>query len=210
MIRTMAFKHGWWYHYRVHTHKLKELAKEFPELQSFLESVFSCCPNEYFERGLRGSKFKLKLPVDLVHADGHEISYLTKLGLEANKDRYSSAHSKVQVFMLENDDKTVAMEVPLWMTPEELESDLFQIEEPFTGHIDLLAIEDGKIWVWDYKPNASLERYASTQVFMYALMLSKRTGISLDNFRCGYFDSANTYIFKPDDRILKGSLNSFL
>ncbi len=210
MIRSAAFKHGWWYHYRVHTQKLKSLASAFPELQEFLDSVFTSCPNDYFEKGLRGSKLRLKLPVDIVHADGHEISELTRIGLELNKDRYSSAHPKVQVFMLENDDKTVAMEVPLWLLPEELDSDLFSIDDPFTGHIDLLAIDDGKIWVWDYKPNASLEKYASTQVFMYALMLSKRTGIPLDKFRCGYFDSANAYIFKPDANMLKGSLKGFV
>ena len=209
MIKSRSFKHGWWYHYRVHTHKLKNLAEDFPGLQGFLDSVFNSCPDNYFERGPRGSKFKMKLPVDLIHADGHEINSLTVAGLEANKDRYKSAHSKVQVFMLENDSKTVAMEVPLWLMPEELDSDLFSIDEPFTGHIDLLTIEDGKIWVWDYKPNASLEKYASTQVFMYALMLSKRTGIPLDNFRCGYFDSANAYIFKPDAQVLKGSLKDF-
>ncbi|MEK6937202.1 MAG: hypothetical protein AABW58_03975 [Nanoarchaeota archaeon] len=30
-------------------------------------------------------------------------------------------------------------------------------------------------------------------------MLSRRTGISLDNFRCGYFDSKDTFIFNPEN-----------
>jgi len=116
----------------------------------------------------------------------------------------------VQVFMLENDGSTIAMEVPLWITPEEMDEGLIKIDEPLTGHIDVLRIEGGRIWIWDYKPNASLEKFASTQVFMYAYMLSKRTGIPLDSFRCGYFDSANAYIFKPNISFLKSSLRQFV
>ena len=47
--------------------------------------------------------------------------------------------------------------------------------------------------------NAINEKYASTQVLFYALMLSKRTGIPLEYFRCGYFDNLNCYLFKPED-----------
>lgn len=198
MIRTAAFKHGWWYHYRLHQHKAKQLASAFPELQRYLDSVFTSCPNDYFDVGPRSSKLRMKLPVELLQVTSHEVSALTKLGLIENETRFSSAHSKVQMFMLERDDSTIAMEVPLWVTPDEMDSNIMKIDEPLTGHIDVLRIEDGKIWVWDYKPNASLEKFASTQVFMYAYMLSKRTGIPLESFRCGYFDSANAYIFKPN------------
>ena len=83
---------------------------------------------------------------------------------------------------------------------------IFNSDEPLTGHIDVLQIEDDKIWVWDYKPNAQLEKYATTQTFFYALMLSKRTGIPLDNFRCGYFDENVAYLFKPDE----DNINSLL
>ena len=67
-----------------------------------------------------------------------------------------------------------------------------------TGHIDILRVDDDKVWIWDYKPNAHKEKFASTQVFFYALMLSKRTSIPLENFRCGYFDSSYAYLFKPE------------
>ncbi len=131
----------------------------------------------------------------------HELCILTHYGLEKNHERYSTPHSKVQVFMLEHDNSSIACETPIWLLPEELESyqEIFNSKEPLTGHIDLLRIEGGKIWVLDYKPGAAKEKYASTQVFFYALMLSKRTGISLENFRCGYFDSLNCYLFKPEE-----------
>ena len=115
--------------------------------------------------------------------------------------------------MLENDENTIAIEVPLWLEANEIElyENLFQSKNPLTGHIDLIRIEDGKIWIWDYKPSAKREKYASTQVYFYALMLSKRTGIPLDNFMCGYFDSANCYIFKPEPQHLEANtlLNNF-
>jgi hypothetical protein len=34
-------------------------------------------------------------------------------------------------------------------------------------------------------------------------MLSKRTGIPLNNFRCGYFDDKNAYVFEPEKIILR-------
>jgi len=125
---------------------------------------------------------------------------LTRYGLENNEGRYNSNHSKVQVFMLENDDKTIAVEVPIWIKEEEIENynEVFKTREPLTGHIDVLRLEDDKIWIWDYKPNAQREEYATTQTYFYALMLSKRTGINLEKFRCGYFDSCYAYVFKPE------------
>ena len=90
--------------------------------------------------------------------------------------------------------------------------ELFGTTEPLTGHIDLVTIEDGKIWVWDYKPNAHKEKYADTQVYFQSLMLSKRTGIPLDKFRCGYFDWDRAYMFKPgsiETKELNSSLKNF-
>lgn len=101
---------------------------------------------------------------------------------------------------MENDDKTIAIEVPIWINPEELKeiTSIFKTKLPLTGHIDILRIEDDKIWIWDYKPNSVEEKYAATQVYFYALMLSKRANISLDKFRCGYFDNKYAYVFKPE------------
>ncbi len=163
--------------------------------------MFDSCPNDYFNSGPRSSALKFRLEnLDLKQVTGHEISDLARHGLRINQDRYKTNHMKVQVFMLENDDKTISIEVPIWLKKEELDlyKTLFDSDEPLTGHIDVLRVEDGKIWIWDYKPNACNEKYAATQVFFYALMLSERTKIDLDNFRCGYFDSFYAFVFKPD------------
>ena len=215
MIKHTSFDHsGGFYFYRLHNWKTDQLTNGFPSLKNFLNSMFDSCPHDYFHAGPRSSALKFSLnDVDMHQITGHEVSQLTIDGLEANHERYKTAHSKVQVFMLENDDKTLAVEVPIWLKADELKnySNIFKSEEPLTGHIDVLRMEGDKVWIWDYKPNAKREKYASTQVFFYALMMSKRTGIPLNHFRCGYFDSAYSFIFKPEMNMLKmPKLKSFL
>lgn len=178
-------------------------------------SMFNNCPNEYFHCGPRGSSLKFKTHHDIVELNGHKVCGFAKNGLMVNKNRFKDNHSKVQLFMLENDNDTVAIEVPIWLNPHEVEqyNSIFGSDEPLTGHIDVIGIEDGNIWVWDYKPNAHKEKYADTQVYFYALMLSKRTGIALDKFRCGYFDWEKAYMFKPEPietkEIFNGSLKDY-
>ncbi len=204
VIRHKSFDHkGGRYHYRIHALKISELCKDFlSPLRKYLEDMFEQCPHDYFQIGPRSSALKFRLDnLNIKHAKHHDLCDWTKLGLEKNNGRYNTAHSQVQVFMLENDDKTVAAEVPLWLEPEEAEfyQGLFRTSEPLTGHIDLLRVEDNKIWVLDYKPNAHMEKFAATQVYFYALMLSKRTKIPIEKFRCGYFDWKDCYLFKPDE-----------
>lgn len=199
VIRHISFKHGWFYHYRLHTIKTHELCDDSLEnLKYYLDAMFSDCPDSYFDSGPRSSALKFRLQdVNLIETPGHEVCQLAQKGLEI--DKKLSAHSKVQLFMLERDDKTLAVEVPLWLMPDELETynQIFESDEPLTGHIDALRVEDGKIWIWDFKPGAHKEKYAATQVYFYAYMLSKRTSIPLDNFRCGYFDNDTAFIFDP-------------
>ncbi|MAG53010.1 MAG: hypothetical protein CMH62_03550 [Nanoarchaeota archaeon] len=203
VIRNFSFDHkGGFYHYRVHYEKLNNLCNNgLSSLKDFLEDVFTNCPDKYFFQGPRSSSLKFKLNnLDLKNAPNHELCILTHHGLEKNNDRYSTNHSKVQVFMLESDNSTIACETPIWLLPEELElyQEIFNSSEPLTGHIDLLRIQDDKIWILDYKPNAAKEQFAATQVYFYALMLSKRTNIPLESFRCGYFDGLNCYLFDPN------------
>jgi len=149
----------------------------------------------------------MKFDINLVKIKGHEVCELARQGLEL--DQYNTAHTNVQMFMLSNDDKTISIEVPIWMLESELPNycDFFNCTDALTGHIDALRIEDGLVWVWDYKPNAHREKYATTQTNFYALMLSQRTGIPIDQFRCGYFDDDHAFIFKPLNRdVLKSKL----
>ncbi len=209
MITEQVYFHGWFYPFRVHEEKKQNLC--FPVLQNFLYLAMTACPHAYFKEGPRSSKLKVALPITLTPVLGHEVSQLAAAALEWSHEK--TPHAKVQNFMLERDDKTIAIEVPLWLTPEEMKSyaSFFGTTASLTGHIDVLRMEDNKVWVWDFKPHASKEKYAQTQVYFYALMLSLRTGLPMDSFRCGYFDEKVAYLFMPSDKLLLSeNTNSFL
>ncbi len=197
MIKHKSFKHGWFYHYRVHEAKTAQLCRNgFGSLQQYLVEMFNGCPDEKFSVGPRSSSLRFPVKAAVKEASGHEVCSLARAGLAWG--RYKTGHSNVQVFMLEQDAKSLAVEVPLWMDERE-HSFMGHFTEPgpLTGHIDVLRVEDGKVVVWDYKPKAAKEKYASTQTYAYALMLAQRTGIPLTKFRCGWFDEQDAYLFQP-------------
>ena len=201
VIRSRNLDHsGGFYMYRLHEDKIaKTCAHGLGGLKTYLHAVYDGRPDEYFSVGPRSSALKFKTYHDMIQVSGHEVSLLAQHGLEENYTRFRDNHSRVQVFMLENDTTTVAMEVPIWLQADELQgyNELFGSDLPLTGHIDVLRVDDDVVWIWDYKPNAHREKYASTQVYFYALMLSKRSGIPLEKFRCGYFDKYYSYLFNP-------------
>ena len=197
MIFSTSFKHGVIYYYKYHKNKLTNL--DFSKkLTPFLVKIPSNCPDEYFFNGPRSSVLKFNVETALNEID-HEIKLLARMGLDTNY--YKDAHMNVQTFMIAYDNNTVAMEVPIWLEEEEMKEfeKIFKTTKPLSGHIDLVRIEEDKIWVWDFKPNAHREKYAHTQTYFYALMLSKRTGIELEKFMCGYFDDKKAYCFNPNN-----------
>ena len=204
MIKQSYLQHpGGLYFYRVHNIKLNRLSSH-TRLKSYLNDMFTKCPNEYFNGGPRSSMLRFRLDgLDVKSVSGHEVNALASNALKHNGE--DSNHAKVESHMLENDDNTVAVEVPLWLQPDEIDNfkELFKENRPLTGHVDVLRIEDKNIWIWDYKPNASRERFAATQIFFYALMMSKRTGINLENFRCGYFDERQAFMYKPELKMIR-------
>jgi hypothetical protein len=198
MIKHTSLSHGWFYHYRMHVPKTARLCcNGFSSLGAFMEKMLEACPDHYFTSGPRSSALRFDVNTQHIRVDGHEVSKLAELGLRHGS--YRTAHSNVEVYMLERDTNTIAVEVPIWLLPGELEMyhSLFDCEEPLSGHIDILRVEDDLIWIWDYKPNAEKEKYANCQLLFYALMMSKRTGIPLEKFRCGYFDDKTAFVFKP-------------
>lgn len=199
-IRTHSFNHKpVFYRYRVAVEKVEQLPVN---LKSFLQLLFTDCPNHLFQKSyFRASARKgddYKIEVQIEHSQEHE---LTKLAVNSQSfNQFKSRHENLQKYFLLNDPCTVACEVPVWLESNELRdySDVFHTEDTLTGHIDVLRYEkDRKIGVWDYKPGASQEIDSAIQVFLYALMLSVRSGISLKNFVCGYFDETDAFLFNP-------------
>jgi hypothetical protein len=113
-------------------------------------------------------------------------------------------HDEIQRFMLATDSVTVAVEVPIYLSPGELAtikgrsgfSIPLEAQSTLTGHFDFLQIRNGAIHIVDYKPGARLER-PIPQLMTYALALSNRTGLRLYDFVCSWFDQEHYYEFYP-------------
>ena len=69
-------------------------------------------------------------------------------------------------------------------------------EATLTGHIDLVQIRNGRLHILDYKPNAVRDK-PITQLMIYALALSRRTGLRLYDFVCAWFDERHYFEFYP-------------
>ncbi len=135
----------------------------------------------------------MKAPIE--HSTSHIISSFAESALKTGKFR--SGHENVEKYLLETDPETIASEVPVWY--KQPQSSRLDIDGVLTGHIDILRYEkNGMIGIWDYKPRAKYEKKAYMQVYLYALMMSQRTGIPLGNFLCGYFDSTDAYFFRAE------------
>lgn len=203
-IRVHSFNHSPVYRYRLHTTKITEQSKISKSLKNYLDLVFTDCPNHLFTKtDFRVSKLKIEMDVDLLHHKSHKLIDLAKNSRVFNK--FKSRHENLEQYLLDNDKGTIAAELPLWIEEGEFKDfkKMFNTKEPLVGHIDILRIEDdGKIAVWDYKPNAYEETKAHVQVFLYTYMLSVRTGIKLSDFICGYFDEKDIYQFNPCEAIV--------
>jgi ATP-dependent exoDNAse (exonuclease V) beta subunit len=79
-------------------------------------------------------------------------------------------------------------------------SNSIALPRPFvSGQIDILQVRMGKIYILDFKLEASKENEnkVSSQLYWYALCLSFRTSIPLTNFVCACFDEKIYYEFRP-------------
>lgn len=199
---TISFKHvkgssEVFYRYRLFKPRLESVPSE---LKDFLNSVTVDCPSHLFREPPYCSGLQFPLPIKLTRERTH---HLTDLAGESFTDRkYKSAHENVQMFLIDKDPETIAAEIPVWVDYDEL-GDFAHYVQPaqcsLTGHIDLIRVHKGTVEIWDYKPGAFDEKFAATQVFFYALMLSKRTGIPLSKMKCGYFDPSDAFTFSPEE-----------
>jgi len=110
--------------------------------------------------------------------------------------------------MIANDSVTVATEIPVYITKDDIEHlqtqlgfEIYrkpQTELPklITGHIDILQIRNGQIHILDYKPNAEKEQPIE-QLTLYAMALSRLTGLRLFEFKCAWFDEHSYFEFFP-------------
>ena len=119
-------------------------------------------------------------------------------------------HEVLQEFMLINDSVTVATEIPVLLDEDDIrhyQNELgFDVPLDFadrsngtnvlTGHIDLLQIRNGAIHILDYKPSAKKVKPVD-QLTLYALALSRLTGLRLFHMKCAWFDEDDYFEFFP-------------
>jgi hypothetical protein len=163
----------------------------------FLHQLPYDCPNHLFFDGPKASKGQWRFALT---TDKDEASDLSRLATQAaNKKLMKRAHENLERYFIFHDPKTIACEVPIWLQPSDFAdySARFGTQSCITGHIDILRIEeDGRVGVWDYKPNAAREEKAAHQVWLYMTMVSKRMGLPLDEIVGGYFDDMDVFRIK--------------
>jgi hypothetical protein len=201
-LRCVSMVHALPFRYRYGSpNSISRMRSDLASLANFIDAQRYECPNHLFrENGPSPSGCKVELGIPLARSWDHPIVQLARRCAEAPR-RQKAAHENLQVYFLENDPSFVAAELSVWIQPGELSNyvEVFGTRAPITGHIDLLRYErkERRIEVWDYKPRAGDERFAATQVFLYALMLAVRLGRPMSSIGCGYFDEAQAFTFEP-------------
>ena len=210
LIRSVRLHHQQVYHYRVHNGKLSLILntkqhRDYAPIGAYLTEMATDCPHHLFQDGGRASKGKETFNLDAVEIKSKQThaQRATNLVLQTVTNNYRR-HDEVQRFMLTTDSVTVAVEVPILLTPEDITYMRDQLgfdipihtDTTLTGHIDVLQIRNGAVHILDYKPNAVKEKPIS-QLMVYALALSRRTGLRLYDFTCAWFDEDRYYEFYP-------------
>ncbi len=130
-----------------------------------------------FLEGPRCSSLDIDHSLD-VKEKGNITPELTQLAFNSQpKNSNKSPHNTVEDFFLINDSTTVATELPVFINPNESE---ISIDEPITGHIDLVQIRYDNLYVLDYKPNLNRPERHASQLQLYKKAMQERTSIPTD------------------------------
>jgi PD-(D/E)XK nuclease superfamily len=213
IIVSRFFEHRQVYRFQVHNAKL-ELSLQPPihrhvaPLRGYLTTVQRDFPHQLFQNTAeRSSTFPAALHPAISRKENHATrsAALVLPTSPNNKKR----HETLQRFMIVNDSVTVAVEIPVYLTRDDIgyyRSRGFDLDfdsDVITGHIDFLQIRNGHIHILDYKPDARKEKHAHVQLTIYALALARRTGLPLKFFKCGWFDEKDYFEFFPLQAVYK-------
>jgi transposase-like protein len=191
-----VFKHsGLMYDFKYHRGKLNFYGK-FLGLKKFISNLSRGVDEKYFTaENDRCSEIRNEVSSNIKVFENTKLNKIVGCILKAVKNN-KQRHSIIESLMLSCDRDTVAVEVPVWYWDKRQNVGV-------CGHIDVLQVKFGKVWVLDYKPGADKENVdkVASQLFSYALGLSFRTGISLKYIMCGWFDENRLYTFNADQII---------
>jgi len=206
IIHSKKFYHQQVYEFKYHTLKTNFNGKTFPQLKSYITSIHKIphfIPETPFQAGPRCSELRIDLKPRKTtkHNNAPRLTELALTLVKTNHER----HQKVEDFFLINDSATIATEVPVYINPRELsikeQKDYgINLEEPLSGHIDILQVRWNTIHILDFKPEAKLsDKPAAEQLFLYALALSKRINTPISKINSAYFDDKNYFQIQPSD-----------
>jgi ATP-dependent exoDNAse (exonuclease V) beta subunit len=117
-------------------------------------------------------------------------------------------HERLQQFMLANDSATLAVEVPIWLTEDDLAAletkhgvELAprdrDVPRAITGHMDFLQVRNGALHILDYKPDARTNKPIA-QLAIYALALTRLVpSLTLFDIKCAWFNENEYCEFFP-------------
>jgi transposase-like protein len=218
-IRSIQLYHRQVYGYAYHRPKL-DFARtgrlddrrtgdtRFAALADFLEALPITCPHDVFRRDddpkARASQATpdwadvSRVIVNSKRKAATETAALIIPSVGNNKLR----HETLQRFMLINDSVTVAIEVPIWLTEDDIaslehEHNIELAALGVTGHIDFLQVRNGVVHILDYKPDARTNKPIA-QLAIYALALTRRVpGLRLFDIKCAWFNEDEYCEFFP-------------
>ena len=201
-IHSKKFQHQQVYEFKYHTLKTNIAGKTFSQLKAYITSIHKTpyfIPETAFQTGPRCSELRIDLKPQNTSKNNNapKLAELAQTLAKTNRDR----HQQVENAFLINDTATIAIEVPVYLqhnelTKQEQSTYGLNLEEPLSGHIDILQVRFNKIHILDYKPDAKRsDKTAAEQIFLYALALSKRTKIPMSKFICAFFNDRNYYQF---------------
>lgn len=211
-VEEIKMFHNQVYNFRYHRAKTEYILehpkhRRFFPLKEFLELVTTECPHEPFKNSTkRASKYRNVFNFD-------KVKFVPKFNTATRMANFVAQaisqprmrHEIVEEFMFFNDTVTVACEVPLLLHFDDIRHLKYELgfeipyfldeDEYITGHVDMIQIRNGYIHILDFKPNPK-ERPVD-QLTIYALALSRLTGLRLYDFKCAWFNSRTYYEFFP-------------
>jgi transposase-like protein len=194
IIDAFSFNHyDFTYNFMFHKPKLNILCDNFPNLLNYISKMKDLFPKDFFNKDIQYSKFKLD--INFRKEGKYNLACrLTDFSLRACNNNFER-HKFVENFMLINDSSTVACEIPVWFWEKYLDIGI-------CGHIDILQIRRGNIYVLNYIPDDLKEKdeYIATKLFFYTSGLSFRTKMPLMNFRCAWFNQNSYCEFSPGEQ----------
>jgi ATP-dependent exoDNAse (exonuclease V) beta subunit len=180
---------------------------------NFLEAIPLICPHDLFSTGDKDARASQAHPA---FADPSRITITVKENAATraaalviptvgdNRRR----HERLQQFMLANDSATLAVEVPIWLTEDdiaaletkhgvELAPRDRDVARAVTGHMDFLQVRNGALHILDYKPDARTNKPIA-QLAIYALALTRLVpSLTLFDIKCAWFNENEYCEFFP-------------